>query len=535
MTLTSRFVETLLATIIAIASLCLLVAIPVGAAVTSDVALAPTNILTAVSCPTSTFCAAVDNQGNAYTYDGTSNVWSLSVNLDFATAMTSLSCTSSSFCMAGDSNGSTYVYNGVSWVNGTSPDGSTVTGISCASTPGSCMAVTNNGNAFITSNDGNSWSSTPQPDGAPLDAVSCVASTFCVATDDAGNAFAYDGLVWDSGTSVSSFPLTSISCVTTTLCTAVDGQGNIFTYNGTLWIGASQNPIDTANGTVLTCPTTSFCLVGDANGNIYVDEHGVWSPDAGNPVDSDGGITAISCSSTSSCIVVDSSGHALVYVPPAPPVVPVVLVPQSALTVTTTSGTVGVPLTLETSGGSGVGGVTFQVTSLGPAVCTLTSSDVLTINAAGSCAVIATKASDGTYAATSSSATQVTFAAPPTPPAPPVRKRPVTRTHLITRVVGPFANDSFTLSRTLVRTVDALASVAKRSHDYRVSLAGYSSVVGSLAQNEILSLRRARAVAVALRKACIDRGISVNITVTGRGVGSASTPAADRVVDVTMR
>ena len=267
------------------------------------------------------------------------------------TAITSLSCASSSFCMAGDLNGNTYAYDGASWSLASSPDGSTVTGISCTPTPASCMAVTENGNALITSNDGQSWTFTPQPDGAQLDAVSCVSATTCVVTDDTGNAFILLGGTWIDSPPVSPYPLTSVSCASATFCAALDSQGNVFTYQGSLWTPSSQNPIFTASGgSALTCLSGSLCLMGDASGNVYAYDNGIWTPDHANPVDSDGGVTAISCTSTSSCVVADSIGHALAYAPPFAPRAPIVLLPQSTLDVTTVSGTVGVPLTLETSG-----------------------------------------------------------------------------------------------------------------------------------------------------------------------------------------
>jgi hypothetical protein len=79
---------------------------------------------------------------------------------------------------------------------------------------------------------------------------------------------------------------------------------------------------------------------------------------------------------------------------------------QSGLSVTTTSGTYGIDLTLNVSGGTTAGLVTFVVTGAG---CSQTDG-VLTKNAAGDCSVTATMAGNGNYNAVSSSATTVTFA-----------------------------------------------------------------------------------------------------------------------------
>jgi hypothetical protein len=82
---------------------------------------------------------------------------------------------------------------------------------------------------------------------------------------------------------------------------------------------------------------------------------------------------------------------------------------QSALSISSTSGSFGTPLTLATNGGSGGGLVTF-VYAAGTTTCTL-SSGVLTPAATGTCLVTATKATDDNYSAISSSQTTITFAA----------------------------------------------------------------------------------------------------------------------------
>lgn len=88
-----------------------------------------------------------------------------------------------------------------------------------------------------------------------------------------------------------------------------------------------------------------------------------------------------------------------------------VLKAQSGVTVTSTSGTHGTPLTLTSSGGSGTGAVTYAVTSAGTAGATLTGGGTTVSGAtAGTCKVTATKAADATYLVASSTATTVTFA-----------------------------------------------------------------------------------------------------------------------------
>jgi uncharacterized repeat protein (TIGR02543 family) len=83
---------------------------------------------------------------------------------------------------------------------------------------------------------------------------------------------------------------------------------------------------------------------------------------------------------------------------------------QSAVTLTSTSGSFGTPLTLSANGGSGTGAYSFAVNSTGTAGCSITGGGTtLTASTAGSCTVIATRVADNNYNAAASSATSVTI------------------------------------------------------------------------------------------------------------------------------
>jgi hypothetical protein len=85
-------------------------------------------------------------------------------------------------------------------------------------------------------------------------------------------------------------------------------------------------------------------------------------------------------------------------------------VSQSNLTLTSTSGTYGTDITLDISGGSGSGALTYAVTTTGTAGCSIISGTKLRATSPGTCTVTATKAASGIYSADSSTATTVTFA-----------------------------------------------------------------------------------------------------------------------------
>ena len=112
--------------------------------------------LTSVSCPSATFCATVDQQGDAWTFNGSS--WSYAP-IDGLLPLTSVSCPSSSFCIAVD-RGTSVGYEGY---------------------PGG-HALTFNGS---------SWSAPTTIDNAALNSVSCPSPSFCAAIDYLGQALTY--------------------------------------------------------------------------------------------------------------------------------------------------------------------------------------------------------------------------------------------------------------------------------------------------------------------------------------------------------
>jgi hypothetical protein len=80
---------------------------------------------------------------------------------------------------------------------------------------------------------------------------------------------------------------------------------------------------------------------------------------------------------------------------------------QSALSLSSLSGSFGTPLTLTTSGGSGGGSVSY-VYAAGTTTCSLSGS-TLTANSAGTCLVTATKEADANYSLVTASQATVTF------------------------------------------------------------------------------------------------------------------------------
>ena len=123
---------------------------------------------TSISCPTSTFCATVDEGGNVLTYNGVS--WSPK-SIDPSSELESVSCTSASFCVAVDENGNVLTYNGSLWSSPKSIDQSTLTSVSCP-TSTFCASVDDNGD--VLTYDGTSWSSPDSIDDGLSNSMSTV-------------------------------------------------------------------------------------------------------------------------------------------------------------------------------------------------------------------------------------------------------------------------------------------------------------------------------------------------------------------------
>jgi hypothetical protein len=63
--------------------------------------------LTGVSCPTATFCRAVDSIGRVFAFNGTK--WSSGTLIDNGHALTAVSCPTTTYCVAVDRSGNAFV------------------------------------------------------------------------------------------------------------------------------------------------------------------------------------------------------------------------------------------------------------------------------------------------------------------------------------------------------------------------------------------------------------------------------------------
>jgi len=277
-----------------------------GSAVSFD-----TNGPTGLSCPTTSFCVAVDGTGHVATYNG--STWSSVSDIDGSNELWAVSCTSSSFCVAVDTTGHALVYNGTTWSSASDVDGSTpLYGLSCVSTT-FCMALDQTGHALTY--NGSTWSSASLIDsGDETSGVSCPTTSFCEAVDAEGHALKYTG-TWGAATTIDGTNvLDSVSCPSTSFCAAVDTTGHALTYNGSSWSSASD--IDGSNElTRVSCSSSSFCAAVDSTGHALIYNGSSWS--SASDIDGSTQLSAVSCVSSSFCIALDATKNYLLYSPVA--------------------------------------------------------------------------------------------------------------------------------------------------------------------------------------------------------------------------
>jgi hypothetical protein len=298
---------------------------------------------TSVSCPTTSFCAAVDSKGSvALLHNGT---WSSPQSIDatatsdFNDTMGTVSCASASFCVAGDNLDEVYTYDGSSWssahqLNAAVTEATVGFAVSCPTTS-FCLAVDGDFNWYTY--NGSTWSAAQVIDSSTLEGivigeVSCASATFCEAAFGR-QTVTFNGSTWSAplsipagaeGSSSSTPSIEALSCASSTLCAGVgttsNNQGYLDTFNGTAW--ATPQIDKTGLGpqafVSVSCPTTSFCMAPGLDGWLVYNGSSWGTPqtfsDPGGPV-GEGPLYAnsVSCTSAKFCEEVEDSGYADVW------------------------------------------------------------------------------------------------------------------------------------------------------------------------------------------------------------------------------
>ena len=292
--------------------------------------------LSSVSCPSSSFCTAVDFHGRALTYNGSE--WSAPSLIAGEGELASVSCPSGVFCAAvgGYPHGYALTYNGTAWSSPTEVDPEArLESVSCVSAS-FCVAVaehTVEGHArgYALMYDGSTWSAPDQIDTeATLSSVSCASESFCVAVGGHDDVV-YDGTSWSAPSPIDAESyLKSVSCPSASFCVSVAehfsgmgplGYAQALIYSSGYWSAPSEIPIRPERpisyvGSV-SCVSFSFCMAAALEqGETAIFESGVWS--AWVPLQVNADFSSVSCPSASFCAAVDGNGQAFIYSTPEP-------------------------------------------------------------------------------------------------------------------------------------------------------------------------------------------------------------------------
>lgn len=289
---------------------------------------------TGISCPTSSFCAAVDSYGNIITSTtptaGVANWHEAEVGMDpnGGNGFTGISCPGEKLCIAVDANG--YIWTsaeptaGAAKWSSASVANSGVSigfqGVACAS---ESLCVAANGENVAASTDpgggAGAWTVTKIDGGHFLTGIACTPG-LCVAIDNAGNILSSTepsggASKWRTTIVDESHPLDAISCPSSSLCVATNEEHVIYsstepTGGASSW---SRNALGSEAGGGLrsvACATTTLCVAATAGGYVYATHE----PTAGTAAwktttETAGWVNVISCApGTTMCVGFSSTG-----------------------------------------------------------------------------------------------------------------------------------------------------------------------------------------------------------------------------------
>jgi hypothetical protein len=303
-----------------------------------------TNHMNAVTCPSAAMCVAVDQSGNVVTSGdptGGASAWradSIDASSLFTggipplSGLTGVSCPSTSFCAAVDTSGnlakSTNPTGGAGAWTVEQIDGSNgPDGLTCPS--GGCVAIDQAGNVLTSADpaDPSSWTirAVDQAAGTTggIGAVSCPSASFCAAVDGGASVLAAANPLTGSSWTVTSVDpghtLASVSCPSSSLCIAVDEAGNAAVSTNPegaspTWVVSHIDDDVTSTGAQaalddVSCPSVALCVAVDSAGDVLTSTNPAGGPAAWTTSAVAGGtdLSAVSCPSTSLCLAVGGS------------------------------------------------------------------------------------------------------------------------------------------------------------------------------------------------------------------------------------
>ncbi len=293
--------------------------------------------LSGVSCPSTTWCMAVDGKGNAITYSG--GAWLAPHLIDpgspatadaGAGSITGISCPTTTWCLATSYLDGFSLYDGTSWTPFVfAPSGpglpggeSDLNGVSCSG-PTFCSVTSAHGTVVFY--DGGTWSE-PGTNNSLLQGaqsstpVSCTVMS-CMYTDNSGNSQTSNSQQLSPLTAIpgqTNQLASSVSCTSTTFCVAVNtGAHSAASWNGSAWTqSAAFSPVKGLGLNGVSCTGPTFCVALDDSDMFRTTDGLSWSaPGRLVAAARTATLVAVSCAASTFCAAVDSAGYAYTFNP----------------------------------------------------------------------------------------------------------------------------------------------------------------------------------------------------------------------------
>jgi len=298
------------------------------------------NGINGVSCPTTSFCVAVDTAGNVLTSanpTGPATGWTAS-NLS-GKGLYGVSCPTTGLCVATSAGLGGTIFTSTNptggagaWTGSNIDSSNPITGVSCPSTT-LCVVVDGSGNALTSTDAGGAtptWTLANIDPGNSIFSVSCPSANLCVAGDGSGNVVTSTNPTGGAGAwTVSHVDVNhligAVSCASATLCVAADDSGNVVTSTNptggaTAWTAAHvDGPSYSLNG--ISCPSITLCVAVDNFGDVLESTNpggpaAVWNTNYVE-VPFQAQLDAVFCPTNSLCVAGDSSGNVVTSTNPS--------------------------------------------------------------------------------------------------------------------------------------------------------------------------------------------------------------------------
>lgn len=233
-----------------------------GTAWTTPTRFAPQGDFEAhVGCSSDTFCMASDDK-QVYVFDG--HAWKGTPHVAWPAGIKTLACAGPKYCLAGPASEKATdlrAWHGTGWTTRAEVDlQDNAVALSCAPDGGTCGA----GAKSLFTRHGGKWSFPITPDGLLVD-MSCTAGPFCMAAEH-DHYGVWSGNDWTGHSLDHGILLDGVACSSAKFCLGFT-KTETTVWNGTSWSPGAELPSSTSidgaldlAGAYASCPVDGWCM-----------------------------------------------------------------------------------------------------------------------------------------------------------------------------------------------------------------------------------------------------------------------------------